>query len=318
MTVETATFITELDNSLPLSTNFVSEGDNHVRLLKEVLQNTFPDASRAFRFPSSHTSYVAGDVTVSATTDNNKAFVINATAAQRTVNLPNAPVDGFTVQVFKGDSGVNGVVIDAAGSTLINDRTVFVLANQWEGVVLIYASTLAKWLALYSPPGVPNATSTTISDVQALLFAAKATGAGFARKKSDFSWTQDQGYASIIQQFGDGTNVFATGFRFDQAVPFDCQIVDWTLTGAGASLAVCTCEFNLFKNAYADYTSAVSGTNLAHSSSRPNLVAANKNTDATLSSWVTTITANDIVTFVCTDNTDAVKAKLTIRVKRAL
>jgi hypothetical protein len=318
VTVETATFISELDSTLPLSTNFVSEGDNHVRLLKSALQATFPNASRAFRFPSSHTTYVAGDVTVSAVTDDNKAYVMNATAAQRTVNLPNAPADGFTVWVFKGDSSTNGVVIDAAGSTLINEKTVFVLANQWEGVVLIYASTLAKWLALYSPPGVPNATSTTISDIQALLFAAKATGAGFARKKSDFSWTQDQGYASIIQQVGDGENVFDTGIRFDHLVPFDCQIVDWTVTGAGAALAVATCEFEVFKNAYADYTSAISGTNLAHSSTRPKLTAAHKNTDATLTSWVTTISAADIVTIACTANTDAVKASINIRVKRAL
>ena len=39
MTVENASYPEELDASLPLGTDFKSEGDNHIRLLKQVLKN---------------------------------------------------------------------------------------------------------------------------------------------------------------------------------------------------------------------------------------------------------------------------------------
>lgn len=43
MTVESATYIDTLDPTLPLSGDPKSEGDNHLRLIKQVLQNTFPN-----------------------------------------------------------------------------------------------------------------------------------------------------------------------------------------------------------------------------------------------------------------------------------
>ena len=42
MTIETATFLAALDSTKPLNTDLVSEGDDHLRLLKAVLQATFP------------------------------------------------------------------------------------------------------------------------------------------------------------------------------------------------------------------------------------------------------------------------------------
>lgn len=41
MTVETATFISELDDTLPRDTDVSDELDEHLRLVKQVLQNTF-------------------------------------------------------------------------------------------------------------------------------------------------------------------------------------------------------------------------------------------------------------------------------------
>lgn len=42
MTIETATFLAALDATKPLNTDLVAEGDDHLRLLKAVLQATFP------------------------------------------------------------------------------------------------------------------------------------------------------------------------------------------------------------------------------------------------------------------------------------
>ncbi|HNT40035.1 MAG TPA: hypothetical protein PKO45_13045 [Rubrivivax sp.] len=43
MTVEAATYIDTLDPALPASADFVYEGDDHMRLIKSVLQATFPN-----------------------------------------------------------------------------------------------------------------------------------------------------------------------------------------------------------------------------------------------------------------------------------
>lgn len=47
MTVETATYISQLDPTLPASGDPKSEGDNHIRLEKQVLQNQWPNFGAA-------------------------------------------------------------------------------------------------------------------------------------------------------------------------------------------------------------------------------------------------------------------------------
>ena len=47
MTVESATYISQLDPSLPASGDPKSEGDNHIRLKKQVIQNQWPNFTAA-------------------------------------------------------------------------------------------------------------------------------------------------------------------------------------------------------------------------------------------------------------------------------
>lgn len=42
MTVETVTYISDLDSSLPLPSDPKSEGDNHLRNIKAAIRATFP------------------------------------------------------------------------------------------------------------------------------------------------------------------------------------------------------------------------------------------------------------------------------------
>lgn len=42
MSVESATNIQQLDTTLPTSADLISEGDDHIRLIKSVLKYTFP------------------------------------------------------------------------------------------------------------------------------------------------------------------------------------------------------------------------------------------------------------------------------------
>ncbi len=45
MPLETATFITGLDETNPVGTDTKSQGDNHLKLIKSVLKNTLPNAN---------------------------------------------------------------------------------------------------------------------------------------------------------------------------------------------------------------------------------------------------------------------------------
>lgn len=86
MGLETATYIDSLVVTNPISTDKKKEGDNHLRLLKEVLKNTFPNATKAFRFPTSSTSQTANFTVVAA--DANKTFLIDTTAGSLVATLP--------------------------------------------------------------------------------------------------------------------------------------------------------------------------------------------------------------------------------------
>lgn len=76
MSVETATYIASLDSTKPSGSDAKSEGDNHLRLLKSVLQATFPNLS--------------APVTVSAS-DLNSVTAKAATASPTFTGTPVAP-----------------------------------------------------------------------------------------------------------------------------------------------------------------------------------------------------------------------------------
>ena len=45
MSVESATYVSQLDGTNPPGTATIAEGDNHLRLIKTVVKTTFPDAT---------------------------------------------------------------------------------------------------------------------------------------------------------------------------------------------------------------------------------------------------------------------------------
>jgi hypothetical protein len=111
VTVEVAQYISQLSPTLPPGSDLESEGDNHLRLLKSVLQQTFPNATKMFNLIV--TNQTVGNYTVVYPTDMNSLQIIDATAGGRTVTLPNpsSPVnvhsDGWKMWVVKKDSTNN-------------------------------------------------------------------------------------------------------------------------------------------------------------------------------------------------------------------
>lgn len=51
MSLETASWVTQLNSSNPTASDPVSEGDDHLRMLKTVLKNSFPSSSTAAIVP---------------------------------------------------------------------------------------------------------------------------------------------------------------------------------------------------------------------------------------------------------------------------
>jgi hypothetical protein len=48
MTVESATYVNQLDITLPSNTDFLHEGDNHITLVKKTLKNTFSTSNKQY------------------------------------------------------------------------------------------------------------------------------------------------------------------------------------------------------------------------------------------------------------------------------
>jgi len=154
MPIEVATYVSQLVSSNPVGvSDIVGQGDDHFRLLKAVIQNTFPNANKMFRFPIT-VAPVVGNYTVVFPDDMNKTVPVSAEAASRTVSLP-APsgvhADGFRVTIIKADNSDFTVTI--SGGT-INGFTSLPLFQRYQRVELIWSDAAGVWYAERSP-GVP-------------------------------------------------------------------------------------------------------------------------------------------------------------------
>lgn len=150
MTIEAATYLNQLNPSYPDTLDTQDEGDNHLRLLKQVLQNTFPNltgavtptqaqlntvpdlAPKASPTFTSGVTVSTGDVVVSAgdlsvvdgvtgsvTLDNSGGIEIFGTAAR--IDFKNASGDDYDVRISQSAAGsltitgTDQVVVAGAG-----------------------------------------------------------------------------------------------------------------------------------------------------------------------------------------------------------
>lgn len=145
MGLEAATYISELVTSNPPSSDLQSQGDDHLRLIKAVLQATFPNATRAFRVPDTG-AVKTGNYSVDAPEDDQLLILMDATGAARTVTLPTADlVDGLMLYIVKVDASVNTVTISASAN--INGASTLVLRHQWDCAIVTYNLTTNTWYA---------------------------------------------------------------------------------------------------------------------------------------------------------------------------
>jgi microcystin-dependent protein len=110
MTLEVATYINDLQPVNPPGTDPTSQGDDHLRLIKQVLQNQFSGASRAWQVPSAKA--VSTNYTV-LKTDGESTLYVSTAGGVVTLTLPAlvALDAGWKIRVCKTSSDVNPIFI---------------------------------------------------------------------------------------------------------------------------------------------------------------------------------------------------------------
>lgn len=122
MGVETATYIGDLTPTTPGSADLINQGDDHLRLIKQVLQNTFPGAEKAFNFPS--TAQQSASFSVAAT-DANKTFFVTTTSGAITMTLPSTLGTGdagWECYMMKASADVNPVLVTPPTGTITSGQ----------------------------------------------------------------------------------------------------------------------------------------------------------------------------------------------------
>lgn len=237
MSLEAGSFISDLNQSNPPGTDKKKQGDDHLRLIKAVLRATLPNGDRAQYFPR---GLAASSDQVLVAADMEKSYVIDATAAGRTVTLPTlaAGNDGWMINVAKSDSSANTVTI--AGT--INGGTDLVLTRRWEGALVLW--TGAAWVGLrhISSVGTNDIESNAITNAKmaddaintAEIVALAVTSAKLADNSVTTAKIND-GQVTNVKTAGPRrtTQYLTSGTAAIYTTPANCKSIVVYIKGAG-------------------------------------------------------------------------------------
>lgn len=201
MSLETGTFVQDLVVANPPGSDAILQGDDHLRLMKTCLDNTFPNATQAFYFPEAIAK--TANYTILAA-DMNKFFAADATAGAFNLTLPTlgASNDGWYVVIQKTDSSENAVTVVGT----INGVANMVLPAQYNSVLVWWSGTAWYALALNASTKVQTITGSgtlTLADVDNIILCNPG-GATTLTLPAAAGWT---GRTIIFKQI---TAAFAT------------------------------------------------------------------------------------------------------------
>jgi microcystin-dependent protein len=117
MSIEVATYINDLQPVNPPSTDPTSQGDDHLRLIKQVLQNQFKNATRTSAVPT--VSVVSTTGSVVSAMDGGVIFVSTAGGVV-TLTLPSLAAGdaGWSCSFFKSSGDVNPLFVAPPSGTI--------------------------------------------------------------------------------------------------------------------------------------------------------------------------------------------------------
>lgn len=226
MSLESATFIDDLDTANPASSDSKSQGDDHLRLIKLVLKNSIKRVSRAFYVPN--TVAKSGNYSVLAA-DDNKTIVCDTTSAF-TLTLPtlSASDAGWCCYVLKTTTDANPVWIAPPSGTIhgftkvrrsVANALVKVL---WTGSVFVVSRTfgvpigaLVPFDGTTLPQGClwPDGTTFTAADYVELNSALGGNTKKDVRERMLVPWDNSAGVTRVTSAGSsiDGDTAGATG-----------------------------------------------------------------------------------------------------------
>ena len=175
MTVESATYIHQLDQSLPTNADLISEGDDHLRKIKSTVKNTFPN--------------ITGAVTATQTEINHLSGVTSALQTQISARALKAGdsytgAHNFTSATVTFSTPALGDNSQQPATTAFVQATAFssVLPNQTgnTGKWLTTDGTNATWdaIAIGSVTGLTTALADKADDVDVVKLTGTQTVAG--------------------------------------------------------------------------------------------------------------------------------------------
>jgi hypothetical protein len=115
--LETGTFISDLVVTNPPSGDLTAQGDDHIRLIKTVLKNTFPGASKAIAFPTAVAKTLSFSI---ASTDQLTTFLVDTTGGIVAATLPSLSASdaGWECYFVKSNTGLNPILVTPPSGTI--------------------------------------------------------------------------------------------------------------------------------------------------------------------------------------------------------
>jgi hypothetical protein len=174
MTVETASYISQLDPTYPAAGDPKSEGDNHLRLVKTVLKTQFPNfGTNAITATAAEVNYLVG-VTSAVQTQINTLDTGKASKSGATYT----GTHDFTAAALTVPTQATGDATTKAASTAFVSATAFNAALPGQtgngGKFVTTDGTNTSWSNIYGTPTLIS-TNTTASNGTAYLLTASLT-----------------------------------------------------------------------------------------------------------------------------------------------
>lgn len=145
MSLETGTYVADLNVSNPPGSDTKSQGDDHLRLIKTVLQNTFPGANRPFPVPT--TLSKSANYTILAA-DQNKIILCNTGGGSFNLTLPNlAGSDaGWKVSFCRIGGSAPIFILPPSGTLVAGDQNLTSARRHRGGVIFSAWWTGSTWV----------------------------------------------------------------------------------------------------------------------------------------------------------------------------
>lgn len=197
MSLESATFIQSLVSTNPVASDAVSQGDDHIRLLKSVLKATFPNATKAWYQPSFSSKSTNFTIT---SAEQGTTFLVSTASASLVATLPvlSSGDAGWECHFLKINGGTNPFWVQP-GSGSINSGEMAGLTRARRSIP--GHRTTAMWTGsswwMTRVPNVPVGSIITIAGLSLPI---------------GYEWPNGQTLSSASTNYNEYFNIMGSGF----------------------------------------------------------------------------------------------------------